>query len=89
MENGAVMTASEHGEATTMARWRGAALCSGAGERRAGRESEMELAAETRGLSFHAGLTGWADASIWPPRSVPGLPQLAIDGAASVAIKPR
>ena len=82
------MTASEHGEATVMARWHGAALCSGAGERRAGHESEMERAAEVRGLPFNAGLTGQADIGVWPPHGVPSLPRLATDGMASAAIRP-
>ena len=81
------MIASERGEATVMARWRGAALCSGAGERRARRESEMEQAAEARGLSFHAGLAGRADADVQPPCGAPSLPRSATDGGMDAAIR--
>jgi len=70
------MIASEHSRVTAMARQRGAMLCSGAGERRARRESEMERAAEARGLSFQAGLTDQAGTGIWTPRGTPGLPSV-------------
>ena len=76
-----MMTVSEHGGSMAMARRHGAALCSGAGERRARRESEMERAAEVRGLCFHAGLTDRANADIQPPRDKPSLPWSATDGA--------
>jgi len=88
LENGAVMTVSEHGGATVVVQRCGAALCSGVGERRAGHESEMERVAEARGLSFHDGLTGQADAGVRPPCGMPGLPWSATDGMTSAAIRP-
>ena len=77
LENGAVMTVSEHGGSMAMARRHGAALCSGAGERRARRESEMERAAEVHGLSFRTGLPGRADASVRLPCGTHGLTRSA------------
>ena len=87
--SGAAMVASEHGGATAMARRHGAALCSGAGEREARCESEVEQAAEARGLSFHVGLTDWTDADVRPQCSAPSLPRSASDAAMSAAIRPR
>jgi len=50
LENSAAMTVSEHGGATAMVQWCCAVECLGTGERRAGRKSELEQAAEARGL---------------------------------------
>ena len=87
MGGGATMAVSGHGGATTMVRRRCALLCSGVGERRARHESEMEQAAEVRGLSFHASLASRADADVRPPCGTPGLPRSATDGGVDAAIR--
>ena len=70
------MAVSGHGRATVKVRRHCGSLCSGAGERRARRESEMERAAEARGLSFHAGLTDQVGTGVRLPHGMPRLPSI-------------